>query len=153
LGLNFHGDSLKYFSMNRNQVYLFITFLTPLIAITQPDFVSNCHQVKNGTFYFYPSDNLKGFKVIRKEGMQTEIDLSTSDTAIWRVNWENDCTFDLKFIRKSRAMSLFESKFYNSHITVVEVLRVEKNYYLFKGGLDSISNPNASKDTMWLKVR
>jgi hypothetical protein len=139
--------------MGRKQAYLLVTFLTPLIAIAQPAFVDDCHQVKYGTFYFYPSDNPKGFKVIRKKENQTEIDLSTSDTAIWKVNWENDCMFDLRFIRKSRPMSLFESKFYNSHITVVEVLRVDKNYYLFKGGLDSISNPNASKDTMWLKSR
>lgn len=139
--------------MKRKQVYLLITLLSPLIAFSQSVGSVDCHRVRNGTFYFYPPNNPKGFTVIRKGAVQTEINHSTGDTTFWKVNWKSGCAFDLKFIRKSRSLSSDESNFYNSHIAVFEVLRGEKEYYLFKVGLDSIGSTNCVTDTMWLKAK
>jgi hypothetical protein len=139
--------------MFRKQIYFLITLFSPLLILGQSARNTDCYKVKNGTFYFYPPDKPKGFTVIRKGRTQAEIDLSTGDTTFWKVNWKSECVFDVRFVRKSSPMPLHESNFFNSHTTFFEVLKCLKDYYIFKGGLDSIDNPNALTDTMWLKAR
>lgn len=139
--------------MNRKEGCSLIILLFPLLAFTQSVSSTACHRVRNGTFYFYPTGNPKGFTVIRRGAVQTEIDHSTGDTTFWNVNWKSACILELKFIRKSRSLSSDDDDFFKSHIAVVEVLRSEKKYYLFNGGLDSISNTKFVNDTMWLKPK
>jgi hypothetical protein len=139
--------------MGRKRNYLLLTVLFPLLGVGQSAGNVDCKRVKNGTFYFYPPGKPKGFTVIRKGGIQTEIDLSAGDTTFWKVNWKSDCVFNLRFVRKSSPMSANESKFYNSQTTVLAVLSCRKDYYVFRGGLDSIDSPNAVTDTMWFKPR
>lgn len=140
--------------MFRKHFYLLVTFLVPLLVFGQHTLGgTDCRRVKNGTFYFYPPNDQKGFIVIRNGATQREVNLSTGDTTFWKVRWKSACAFDVRFIRKSLPMSLAEAKFYDSHTTVFEVLKCQKDYYVFKGGLDSIDNPNALIDTMWLKPR
>jgi hypothetical protein len=136
------------------QFYFLIIFLVPLVSVAQQTFDgTDCRRIKNGTFYFYPPTNQKGFIVHRNGTIQKEINLSTGDTTFWEVHWKSACVFEVKFIRKSQPMPLEESKFYKSHTTVFGVLNSQKSYYVFKGGLDSINNPRALTDTMWLKPR
>jgi hypothetical protein len=138
--------------MKKTLTYFSIIFLFPLTIIGQPK-ASGCDKIKNGTFYFYPLRSQKEFVIIRDDSIQKEIDIKTSDTSFWKVEWVNNCHLNLKFIRSSQSMSNAKKSFFNSHITVVEVLDVTKDYYIFKGGLDSINNANILTDTMWLKAR
>jgi len=140
--------------MSKEFFNFLITFLSPLMILGQPAVVgTDCNTIKEGTFYFYPENAQKAFVIVRKGTMQTEINLKTNDTSFWEVKWEKDCAFDVKFIRKSHSISDDELSFYNSHTTVFKVLRITKDYYVFKGGLDSISKANILTDTMWLKPR
>ena len=138
--------------MGTKRNYLLLTVLFPLFAVGQSVGNVNCKRVKNGTFYFYPPKS-KGFTLVRKGGVQAEIDHSNGDTTFWKINWISDCVFDLKFIRKSRPMSLYEEKYFNAHTAVFEVLKSEKDYYIFKVRMDSISNLNSSTDTVWLNPK
>lgn len=112
---------------------------------------TGCIKVKSGTFYFYPENSKKGFIVFREKGIQSEFNLATSDTSYWQVLWKNDCEFQLKFIRKSNTISNEEKDFYDSHISVVRILKVANDYYVFKAGLDSLNNAGAVIDTFWFK--
>lgn len=133
---------------------LFISiFLVPLMTFGQSGKLPACSKLKNGIFYFYPPGNPKGFTLIRKGGLQTEIDHLTRDTSVWKINWRTACEFDVRFIQGSRPLSQDERKFYDSHITVFQILKIEKQYYLFRGSLDSINNPKTFTDTVWLKAR
>jgi hypothetical protein len=144
----------KSFLMSKEFFNFLITFLSPLIILGQSAVVgSGCNKIKEGTFYFYPANAQKAFAVVREGAIQKEINLNTNDTSFWKVNWENDCVFSVKFIRKSHPMSDDEKSFYNSHITVFKILTITKEYYVFKAGLDSISNANILTDTMWRKAR
>lgn len=140
--------------MNKHFFNFLIAFLSPLIILGQSAVVdSGCDKIKEGFFYFYPAKTQQAFAVVREGAIQKEINLKTNDTSFWKVNWENDCVFNVKFIRKSHPISDDEKSFYNSHITVFKILKITKNYYLFKGALDSISNANVLTDTMWRKAR
>lgn len=138
--------------MNNKFIGFLIVFLLPSILLGQsknPD----CRKIKNGTFYFYPVNSKKQFAIVRKNLIQEEINLKTSDTSFWKISWKDDCMFNLKLIRKSQPMSDEEKSFYYSHTTFGKVISVAKDYYVFKAGLDSITNPKALTDTLWVKAR
>lgn len=127
-------------------------FLLPLIILGQSKTVA-CSTIKTGAFYFYPEKGQKAFAIIRDDSMQKEINIKAGDTTFWKVNWQSDCMFNLKFIRKSQAISDVEKSFYKSHTTVFKILEVTKDYYVFKAGLDSINNAKMLTDTLWTKAR
>lgn len=139
--------------MNKEFIAFLIAFTLPLCMFGQSSTSNDCNKLKCGTFYFYPVNAQNGFVVIRKNSIQEEINLATSDTSFWEVNWKNTCEFNLKFIRKSQPMSDDERAFYSSHISVVKVLKVTKEYYVFNAGLDYLNGANALTDTLWFKPR
>jgi hypothetical protein len=138
--------------MNNRFIGFLIVFFFPRILWGQlktPD----CGSLKSGTFYFYPLNSQKQFAIVRKGLMQEEINLKTSDTSFWKINWDGDCRFNLKLICKSQPMSDEEKSFFYSHTIFGKVLSVTKNYYVFKAGLDSLTNPRALTDTLWFKAK
>lgn len=126
--------------------------LFPFVLLGQSNKV-DCQKVKEGTFYFYPSNTKLKYVIIRGDSIQEEIDYKTADTTFWKVYWQNDCTLKLGFIRKTQPISDGERYFYNSHITVIKIMDVTKDYYTFKGGLDSISTLKSISDTLWFNAR
>lgn len=138
--------------MSKRFIDFLIAFLSPVILLAQSkDF--NCQKIKVGTFYFYPLKSDDRFKIIRKGLIQMEINTKTSDTSFWKINWINDCVLNLRFVRSTKPIPDAQKSFLNSHFTIVQVLGVTKAYYVFKGGLDSISRINSTMDTVWLKPR
>ena len=112
----------------------------------------DCKRIKTGSFYFYPPAQQKGYLIIRDNATQKEINLQTGDTSFWKIKWQNACTATLSFLRKSQAISEEELSFFNSHKTVIQILSVTKDYYIFKGGLDNTITSNIT-DTLWFKKR
>jgi len=138
--------------MKKGFISFLIWFILPLFMFGQSARVK-CNKVKSGTFYFYPAASQKEFIIKRKNSIQKEINVTTSDTTFWKINWKNNCVFELKFIRKNQPISDNEKSFYNSHITVFKILKITKDYYTFTGGLDSVSNTSALADTLWFKAK
>ena len=135
----------------------FVSFLIAsaffLCMFGQSATVKDCNKIKYGTFYFYPAKVQDGFIIIREKALQREINLKTNDTTFWEVKWKNVCEFNLKFIRKNRPISSEEKVFYKSHVSVIKILKVTKQYYVFNAGLDSINSINPLSDTLWFKAR
>ncbi len=138
--------------MNKKSICFLIAFILPLFMLGQSPTAYDCNKIKCGTFYFYPSGSKQGFIILRNASIQKEINIETKDTSFWKVDWKNTCEFNLKFIRKSQPISDDEKAFYNSHISIVKVIEVTKNYYVFNAGLDSL-NDGALTDTLWFKAR
>ena len=136
------------------KVFLTINFLFlfPLILFGQVKSF-DCQQIKTGTFYFYPHKSKHQYIIIRESLLQKEINLNTNDTSLWKVNWQNDCIFDLKFISITRILSEFEKSFFNSHFSVIEIIDVKQDYYIFQQGLDSLNSINPVFDTLWFKTK
>jgi hypothetical protein len=129
-----------------------VLFFFPLILLGQSK-SADCGSVRKGIFYLYPQKSQTKFAIMRSDSTQEEVNLITTDTSYWKVSWQNDCMFNLKFIRKSHPISDGEKNFYNSHTTVFKILSVTKDYYTFKAGLDSIATTNPLTDTLWRKAR
>ena len=100
---------------------------------------SRCETVKTGLFYFNPKPGTK-FKIIRDNEGQQEIDLKTGDTTFWSSSWIQDCVLLLSFIKSSTFMSEQRLHFWKSHKVIIKITDVEKDYYLFKTGIDSLSD-------------
>ena len=73
---------------------------------------SNCDSVKNGMFHFYQNNDQYHALVIRKDSLQTEININTGDTSYWHVVWLSDCEFTVAYISGSKAMSQQELDFH-----------------------------------------
>ena len=132
-------------------ILLNFSFLFPSILLSQVKSF-DCKQVKTGTFYFYPHESKQQYIIIRDGSFQKEINLTSNDTSLWKLNWQNDCVCNLKFIKITRPLSQFEKYFFNSHTSVIKILSVKNDYYIFKQGLDSL-NSNAVTDTLWFKPK
>jgi hypothetical protein len=152
LVLDLLGNIANGFLMNKIFLVYLIAF-APLYIFGQSEKSNDCNKVKYGTFYFYPANAQTGFVVIRRNSLQEEINLKTRDTSFWKIQWTSSCGFNLKFIRKSLAISVEEKVFYNSHLSVVEISKITKDYYVFKGGLDSLSGKGSMTDTLWFKAK
>lgn len=139
--------------MDKKNANFFIALVCPLFACGQPARVNDCNKVKYGTFYFYPPKTNDEFVIIRDKDLQREIDFKTKDTTFWQLKWKNDCEFSLRFIRKSGPVSDDEKAFFNNAHVSVQIAKVSKQYYVFKGGLDSIESRNPVSDTIWFKPR
>lgn len=126
-------------------------FLFSFIVFAQRK-VPNCKKVKTGSFYFYPADSKQQYMIVRNSFLQMEINLKTNDTSFWKINWQNDCSVNMKFIKSTRLLSQFEDSFFHSHSVVVETLHVKNNYCVFKQGLDSL-NYKSIIDTLWFAPR
>lgn len=107
----------------------------------------NCDTIKTGTFHLKSSSGKNRYKIIRDEHTQMEINLSKGDTSFWKISWIEDCMFSLKFIRKTGSITKKEFDIYSNHLMVVQIIEVAHDYYIYKGGIDQISNKSI-RDTV-----
>lgn len=112
---------------------------------------NDCNRIKTGIFYFYPPHSHEKFIIERTDAIQKEINVTNSDTSLWQIIWQNDCFFYLKFLKKTQPLPDEEKRFYNSHLTVIKIRSVTKDYYTFSGGLDSLNGIGKIQDTIWFK--
>lgn len=110
----------------------------------------DCKAIQNGTFYFYPEDQKKGYKLIREDTLQMEIELKTRDTSFWKIQWIDDCTCSSKFIsmtKKKVDKNFLE--YLNNHIAFMEVLEVEDKFYKMRIYSDSLTNDEYLEAMVW----
>lgn len=109
----------------------------------------NCRKVRNGEFYFQPKNSTNKYLVIRTDSVQKEVEVNTLDTSYWKIAWTSDCSFTLKFSHRTKDTSIQERTFFASRKLVVEILNVNKDYYSFKAGIDSLTG-GFETDTLWI---
>lgn len=95
----------------------------------------DCSQVKNGEFYLSSSLADTRYRIVRTDSIQQETDLSTGYVFTLRVEWINDCEYDLHFISVDpviKPTTEEEKKLWYEYISSpsrVRIINVEKNYY------------------------
>lgn len=112
----------------------------------------NCKKVKIGTFYFYPAESKQPYMIVRDRSFQKEINLKTNETSFFQVNWQNDCMFNMRLIKTTRALSAFENSLFRSHTTTIKILVINQDFYICKLGIDSL-NSKPVIDTLWFKPK
>ncbi len=113
------------------------------------NFGSECQLVKDGTFHFYPNSKKTHHIIVRKDTLQTEIDLSTGDTSCWRIKWVSQCVFTCNFISITKSISKEELEFCNNSTLKFTVSRVSKEYYTYDALFTYNNISKTFSDTMW----
>jgi hypothetical protein len=108
---------------------------------------------KNGIFYFYPQNSKESFRIVRDDSIQQEINLNTGDTSIWRIKWQNDTGFKIRYLTGTKKLPDAEISFMKAHSAVVQIEKITSGYYTFSIGLDSANGIHSAHDTMWLKPK
>jgi hypothetical protein len=111
------------------------------------------HRIKVGLFYFYPKNSNESFSIIRNDSVQKEINHNTKDTSIWRIRWQNDTLFNVRYLSGTKKISDAEASFYDAHIIMIKINRINSEYYTFSGGLDVVSGIANTQDTLWFKPK
>jgi hypothetical protein len=156
VGVFFH--QLHELNTNFIQTWVSMKYLLyGFIIITAFAFVSytsetksdNCKAIHKGAFYFYPKSSNKKYRIIRDGKIQKEITLSNNDTAIYKINWIDDCTYTLEHISGGAKIpeGMKRPKIYTQFTTVTS------NYYLFKACMDSLNSKYCLNDTIWVKPK
>lgn len=110
-------------------------------------------KVKNGEFYFYAKNSTDRFFIVRKDSSQEEINLNENGTSFWRISWQNDSSFYVKFLRCTKKISDEELPFYKAHVIVIRIKNISSLYYTFSGALDSFGYLGNTYDTTWFKPK
>jgi hypothetical protein len=112
-----------------------------------------CGSVKNGRFHFYQNNGQYHSIVIRKDSLQTEVNLNTGDSTFWRIAWVSDCQFTCSYISGSKIKSKEELDFYKKSTLIINILKTSKEYYTYNAFFTSENNSRSLSDTMWLKAK
>jgi hypothetical protein len=110
-------------------------------------------RITSGKFYYYSQMTGRDYLIIRKNDIQMEIDLKCHDTSYWKMQWHSKTLLALTFIHSSKKLSEEELQFYETGKVYIRIANVTKNYYTFKGGIDSTIRQAFISDTMWFKPK
>ena len=115
--------------------------------------VPKCDSIKSGRFHIYSKNPTAHFILIRKDSLQTEINLNTGDTSFWKVEWTSDCNYNCKYISAVKEKSPEEEEFYKSSGVKFSITKITENYYLYDALFSSLLITKSYSDTVWLKEK
>jgi len=110
---------------------------------------NNCTVVRDGIFYSYPKNTTEQWKSERAGNIQHEINLANGDTSVWQINWQNDCSYTMKYLSGGKQLKKEDLALLKQHNLAFKIETVTKDYYIFSEYLDKVSKTPFLKDTMW----
>ena len=143
--------NIKNNNILKSGVLLNCLFLFSFFVYAQVNKLS-CKKVKTGTFYFYPAESRQQYIIVRDSFFQKEINLKTNDTSFFQIIWQNDCTFNMKFIKTTRILSELENSLFRTHTTTIKILAINQDFYIYRLVIDSL-NSQPVIDTLWFKPK
>lgn len=131
----------------------FFCFAFLPIVISAQIKTPTCEDLKYGIFHYYPKNSSDHDVNIREGEFVREINSKSGDSIIWQIKWVDECVYSLKYISGNRPIPEENLKFIKKHKLVYEIGRITKDYYLFKGYVDKVSDLPIQTDTMWLNEK
>ena len=119
--------------------------IMPLLFITLmrgADF-QDCASVRTGTFYFYPRNSMRSYRIERSAAQQTDVNLNTGDTLLSSIQWTDSCTYTLTFISGTAVRPLFKGK-----TSTFKIDYVTPDYYTVRM-IDAVTLGLGARDTVW----
>lgn len=112
---------------------------------------NNCAALHNGVYYFYPKNSIDRYTVLMEYGFEHELNTTTGDTVLWKLQWNNDCEYECSYAAGSFNTDDKTNRFFKKHTLVYVIETITPDYYLFKGYVDTKKNNQPIQiDTMWL---
>jgi hypothetical protein len=138
--------------MTKRNKYLIsvLGLIISLVVLSFTGIEPECSSVKNGRFHFYQNSGQYHSIIIRKDSLQTEVNLSTGDSTFWRILWVSDCQFTCSYISGSKMKSQEELDFYKKSTLTFNILKTTKKYYTYDALFKTDNNSRSFSDTMWL---
>jgi len=127
-------------------------FILPAIiclAFSTRPVTDDCASIHTGTFYFYPRNSMRSYKIVRSDTYQQEFNLSTGDSSINSVQWMDPCTYKLTFISGSAKRPAG----YKPPVITIHLLTATSGYYIMRASVDSLHPAMGTQDTVWLKPK
>lgn len=124
-------------------VALFIT------CFAEAQSFGTCESLHEGIFYYYGNTGVQAY--IREGAMQQEINLSSGDTAVWRVQWKSNCHYTLTYLYGQGPFSELVKAVKSKFVVDVEIIQATGDYYVYKTAENLKTHSVATSDTLWLK--
>jgi len=131
---------------------LILILLNNYYAESQTTHMS-CPDIRNGVFYSYPMNTIDRWKSERNGDIQKEINIETGDTLIFKVSWDRDCEYKLKYQSGGKKLKKEELNMLKQYNFVYTVSEATPNYYIATTFLNEPNDYPISVDTMWNKER
>ncbi len=109
-----------------------------------------CADIHQGIFYNYPQNSDSRYVDIREGDYAHETDVTTGDTSLWKIKWNDDCTYTLSLVDMNGKNEEQTRKLMKKHKLVFTINKLTDDYYTYSGYLDKPNSVLLSADTMWL---
>jgi hypothetical protein len=133
-------------------LFLLFFLVSALISFSQTQSL-DCAAVKNGVFVYFSYKDGSKSTYTRNGETQKEVNPVTKESALWDIQWINDCTYSMQYNEGLEERSKAELDILRKHKVVIQILDVNEDYYVFKSSLDKASNLTIMYDTLWIKQR
>ncbi len=109
-----------------------------------------CNDIHEGVFYNYPKNSTDRYIDIREGEFVHENNLVTGDTSLWKIKWNNDCTYTLSLIEMNGKLEQQTRELMKKHKLLFSINDLTNDYYVFTGYFDKTSTLPIIHDTMWM---
>lgn len=90
---------------------------------------------------------------MRNGDIQSEKNLITGDSSLWKIKWQNDCTYTMQYISGNIKMSVEQVVFFQTHKILTKIETVTAEYYVYKTYIDKAAGAFITADTMWMQPK
>ena len=131
------------------RVFLIFLLSLPVIASCQ-DPTPPCTDLKTGIYYSYPKNTSTRYICIRDGDNEKDFDMDTGDSSVWQIQWQDDCSYTMRYISGNDELKPRDRQFLNKHIVALKIEKYTGDYYVYSAHADNISKHSYATDTFWL---
>src|ERR1700744_1600266 len=115
----------------------------------------DCSAFHKGAFYRYFPISGKHYTIHRDDQTQTDVyeGWDHNDTALWHVDWVNDCDFTLQYIPNGTPLTKGREKFLGKHKYSYHLQPGGNDFCTYTATIDKSDGVQVEKDTFWLHER
>ena len=113
----------------------------------------DCENLKSGVYFEYPKNTNDKYIYYRDNNIQQEINITTGDTAVWKIKWNNDCSYSLSFLESNAELYKKIKKRLKKHTLLYKIAATTEDYYIYSGYLNNSNGTFVGADTIWLKEK
>ncbi len=140
--------------MNRRLGIIFlVAILICFYFISCLNSSERCSKLKEGTFYYYSPGHENDMVIIRKDSLQSEINIRTGDTSNWRIKWITDCQFSSHYLSGIKFATKSDEYFYRTSTITFTIGTITKDYFLYDALFENEYSRKKYSDTCWLHER
>src|SRR6202000_2614362 len=109
-----------------------------------------CTALSTGIYYSYPKNTHTRYSFLRDAAIEKEFNLDTGDSTVWQIQWQDDCSYTMKFLSGNEKLTQGQRDFLAKHQVAFKVELITGDYYVYAAFVDKVSKLFLQRDTVWL---